>query len=533
MRLFVLLAISITLSSCFSVDKNDDSKMIFSYNESSGIHSFDPAFAKDQARIWFCNQVYNSLLQLDSNLQIKPSIAKRWEVSTDARQYDFILRDDVFFHENHSIFGERGLREVNTEDVVYSLSRLIDSQTASPGAWVLSNVDRIYAINDSTIRINLSVPNPTFLGLLSMQYCSILPVESDTITDFFEAPIGTGPFHFQYHKSNVKLVLRKHAHYFEYEDSQQLPYLDAVAIRFIPDKQTAFLEFIKGNFDFLSGIDASYKDELIDARGLLQKKYQSTLKYRKQDYLNTEYLGILMGENQALEALKDVRVRKALNFSFDRSQMIKYLRNDVGTPAVSGFIPKGLPGYLPDVGYDFQPEIAKQLLSEAGYPDAEGIPMLQLNTTSSYVDLCEYIQHAWEEVGFEVEINVSPPSTHRQQVSKSQLSIFRGSWIADYADAENYLALFYSKNHSPNGPNYTHFSNSLFDSLYESSIHIPNLKDRIPIYEQMDQIITDESVIIPLYYDNVLRFQHNYVEGLGSNAMNLLDLKRVKFVDRY
>ena len=108
MRLFVLLSISITLSSCFSVDKNDDSKMIFSYNESSGIHSFDPAFAKDQARIWFCNQVYNSLLQLDSNLQIKPSIAKRWEVSTDARQYDFILRDDVFFHENHSIFGERG-----------------------------------------------------------------------------------------------------------------------------------------------------------------------------------------------------------------------------------------------------------------------------------------------------------------------------------------------------------------------------------------------------------------------------------------
>ena len=533
MRLFVFFVSIITLSSCLSVDKPDESKMIFSYNESAGIHSFDPAFAKDQARIWFCNQIYNSLLQLDSNLQVKPSIAKRWEISEDAKQYDFILRNDVRFHDDKSVFGSQGSRMVNVYDVVYSLNRLIDKRIASPGAWVLSSVKSISVLNDSTIRMNLSAPNPAFLGLLSMQYCSILPVESATISDFFDAPVGSGPFHFQYHKNNVKLVLRKNANYFEFDGDKQLPYLDAVAIRFIPDKQTAFLEFIKGNFDFLSGIDASYKDELLDANGRLQKKYQKVLKYRKQDYLNTEYLGILMDDNQSNEALKDVRVRKALNLAFDRKQMMQYLRNDIGTPANSGFIPKGLPGYQPGIGYDFQPEKAKKLLIDAGYPNAEAIPLIQLNTTSSYVDLCEYIQHAWEEIGFEVEVNVSPPSTHRQQVSKSQLSIFRGSWIADYADAENYLALFYSKNHSPNGPNYTHFSDDLFDSLYESSIHIPNIADRIPMYEKMDRIIINEAAIIPLYYDNVMRFQHNYVHGLGSNAMNLLDLKRVKFVENH
>jgi len=529
MRLIVFFVSIITLSSCLSEDKTDASKMIFSYNESAGIHSFDPAFAKDQARIWFCHQVYNSLLQLDSNLQVKPSIAKRWEVSEDAMQYDFILRNDVSFHEDKSIFGSQGSRMVNVHDVVYSLNRLLDKRIASPGAWVLSSLDRISVINDSTLRMNLSEPNPAFLGLLSMQYCSILPLESDTISDFFVAPIGTGPFQFQYHKNNVKLVLRKHPAYFEYEGAEQLPYLDAVAIRFIPDKQTAFLEFIKGNFDFLSGIDASYKDELLDANGGLQKKYQKVLKYRKQDYLNTEYLGILMDDNQSNKALKDIRVRKALNLSFDRKQMMRYLRNDIGTPANSGFIPKGLPGHQEGIGYGFQPEMAKQLLLDAGHPNAQGIPQIQLNTTSSYVDLCEYIQHAWQEIGFEVEVNVSPPSTHRQQVSKSQLSVFRGSWIADYADAENYLALFYSKNHSPNGPNYTHFSDSLFDALYESSLQIPHITERIPIYEKMDRIIMEKAAIIPLYYDNVMRFQHNYVQGLGSNSMNLLDLKRVKF----
>lgn len=518
-----LIVISLLFfSACSSIDSEQSSKMIFRYNESAGIHSLDPAFAKDQARIWFCNQVYNSLVQLDSNLQVQPSIAESWTISENGKQYDFKLRNDVSFHAPMS-------RIVNAQDVVYSLERLRDSKVASPGAWVLSSVDSIYSIEEGKIRIQLKESNPAFLGLLSMQYCSILPLEADTISNFFEKPVGTGPFHFQYHKTNVKLVLRKNESYFEEDEKgAKLPYLDAVAISFIPDKQTAFLEFIKGDFDFLSGIDASYKDELLNANGNLQSKYEDRIHFSKQDYLNTEYLGILMDDNQKNTALKDVKVRQALNLAFDRDLMMQYLRNNIGTPAHSGFIPKGLSGYQAYLGYDYNPEKALILLTEAGYPNAEGIPLIQLNTTSSYVDLCEYIQHAWQELGFKVEVNVNPPSTHRQQVSKSQLSIFRGSWIADYADAENYLSLFYSKNHSPNGPNYTHFSNSEFDVLYEESLHIPELNNRIPLYRKMDSIVINQAAIIPLYYDNVMRFSQSNVKGLGSNAMNLLDLKRVK-----
>ena len=506
--------------SCNSVDHAESSKKIFRYNESAGIHSFDPAFAKDQARIWFCNQVYNSLVQLDSNLMVQASLAKRWTISEDGLEYDFTLRDDIRFHEPLDRF-------LGIEDVLYSLHRLKSEETASPGAWVLSSVESFTASNDSVLHIQLKEANPAFLGLLSMQYCSILPVEASTRLNFFDAPIGTGPFKFQFHKENIKLVLRKNENYFEKESGRDLPYLDAVAIRFIPDKQTAFLEFVKGKFDFLSGIDASYKDELLSLDGSLQAKYANKFNFSKQDYLNTEYLGILMDHHQDNEALKSVKVRQALNLSFDRDLMMQYLRNNIGTPAHSGFIPKGLAGYQENIGYAYQPSLAKELLAEAGYPNAEGIPTLHLNTTSSYVDLCEYIQHAWQEIGFEVVVNVNPPSTHRQQVSKSQLSIFRGSWIADYADAENYLALFYSKNHSPNGPNYTHFTNLEFDDLYEKALKIPELKNRIALYEQMNRIVMNQAAIIPLYYDNVLRFSHKNISGLGSNALNLLDLKRV------
>jgi len=521
MRVKSIIILSIFLCFCTSKERESHEKTIFRYNESAGIQSFDPAFSKDQARVWFCHHIYNSIVALDSNLAIKPSIAKSWDISEDALTYEFIIRDDVYFHEPIS-------RQVNTHDIVYSLNRLRDSKLASPGAWVLSDITSIEAQNDSLIRIELENPNPAFMSLLSTQYCSILPIESNGDEDFFKSPIGTGAFKFQYHKPNVKLVLRQNSRYFEFEGDYRLPYLDAVAISFIPDKQTAFLEFIRGNLDFLSGIDASYKDELLTPNGELNLSYKSKINFTKQAYLNTEYLGVLVDSNQTNIALKNSKVRQALNISFDKSLMIKYLRNNNGTPALNGFIPKGLPGYNASSVYSFDFKMAQQLLVQAGYPNGKGIDPVELSTTSSYLDLCEYIQHAWQQLGLDVKININPPSIHRQQVSKSQLSIFRGSWIADYPDAENYLSLFYSRNHSPNGPNYTHFSNAEFDSLYLESKQITDIEKRMPYYFKMDSMLMKEGVIIPLYYDAVSRFSNKAIQGLGSNPMNLLDLKQVQ-----
>jgi peptide/nickel transport system substrate-binding protein len=345
-------------------------------------------------------------------------------------------------------------------------------------------------------------------------------------------PVGTGPFQFKYWKEGVKLVLAKNPNYFEFENGQRLPFLDAVAITFIVDKQSVFMEFVKGNLDFLSGIDASYKDELLTSSGTLNPKYRNKFKLSTHPYLNTEYLGFLVdaGKSKSDNPLLKKEVRQAINYGFDRVKMIRFLRNNIGTPAYAGMVPQGLPSFDSSAvkGYSYQPQKAMELLAKAGYPNGKGMPAITLAASASYLDLCQYIQHELSKIGIELKIEVNPPATQREMISQSKLPFFRGSWIADYPDAENYLSLFYSKNFCPNGPNYTHFSNAEFDRLYEQSQNQVNDSLRYEVYKKMDAILMDEAPVVVLYYDKVMRLIQNNIEGLGNNSMNLLTLKRVK-----
>lgn len=528
------------LISCKSADKKVDSISIFRYNESKGVTSLDPAFARNLSLIWPVNQIYNGLVQLSDSLTVEPCIAKRWDVSADGLRYTFYIRNDVFFHDN-VVFNDTAGRRVVAYDFVYTFNRILNPKTASPGAWVLSMLNKnfgangCYAPSDSVFVVELLKPFPAFLGLMSMPYCFVVPFEAVEMygNDFGRNPVGTGPFFMKFWKEGEKLVLRKNPKYFERDSvGEPLPYLEAINVTFIADKQSEFLEFIGGNIDFLSGVHAASKDELLTRTGELNPRYRGRVRMITGPYLNTEYLGVLLDTSKSIvknSPLLDIRVRKAIGYGFDRKSMMLYLRSNIGYPATSGFVPIGMPGFADATsGFSYNPDLARKLLSEAGFPNGKGLSPIKITTTDDYLDICEFIQHQLGEIGIEIRIEVLPGAAYREMMANSKLAIFRGSWVADYADPENYLALFLSNNFSPHGPNYTHYGSSDFDALYNETLQEPLYNSRLKYYRAMDSLVIANVAVIPLYYDKVVRFVAYDVEGMTVNPMNLLVLKRVR-----
>jgi peptide/nickel transport system substrate-binding protein len=530
------------VQSCQAPDKHSNNT-VFKYNEAAGITSLDPAFSNRTENIWAVNQIFNGLVQLNDSLVVKPCIAKSWEISDDGLAYTFHLRDDVYFHD-HPLFVNKKGRQVIASDFVFSFNRILNPDVASPGVWVLNAVAKkdnkylINAINDSTLLITLEKPYRPFLNLLSMPYCSVIPheVANHYQKDFRSNPVGTGPFFFKYWAEGEKVVLLKNPLYFEFFQGKRMPFLDAVNIAFLKDRQTAFLEFIKGNFDFISGIDASYKDELLSRTGKLNKKYEASIHMSKIPFLKTDYLGFNLDAQEGIGKLNkesQLKIRKAINYGFDRKKMVLYLRNNIGAAAINGFIPKGMPGFDENItGFNYNPQLAKKLLAEAGFPDGKNLPEIKLITTSVYVDVCEYLQSELAQIGIKLTVEVLLPAVNSELIANNKAQFFRKSWVADYADKENYMSVFYSKNFSPNGPNYTHFNNTEFDGLYEQCLLLNDADDLQQCFNRMEEIILEEAPVVPLYYDDAVFFYHNHIQGIKGNPLNLLNLKSVKKTNR-
>ena len=562
---FQLLILHCTLlilfSSCGRDNSHDEDLKIFKYNESAGILTLDPIYAKDLPHIWACNQIFNGLVAFDDEMNVVPAIAKSWNISDDGMTYTFILRDDVYFHEDECFLkttdiGYASTRKVTAHDFVYSFNRVLDRKLNSSGSWIFSNVNKrqqttdngqqpkyaFEAINDTILKIELTQPFPAFLGILSMTYASVVPREAVDFygTEFGRHPVGTGPFKYQYWKEGVKLVFRKNPNYFEKIGEKRLPYLDAVSISFIIDKQVAFMEFVKGKFDFMSGIDARYKDELLTRDGQLRQEYEDDIYLIREPYLNTEYLAFFLGENDTLGRERSLALRQAVSYSIDREKMLRYLRNGIGTPGNYGIIPVGLPGSLEtenlrnsesenhgdstSIGYPYNPKKAEQLLKDNDLLGYE----LKLYTTQDYIDIAKFVQSALTEVGLNCKVEEMMPAALREKRANGNLPFFRSSWVADYPDAENYLSLFTTNNFTPQGPNYTHYSNAKFDELYQKSLTCNDIEERARIYHEMDSLMMTEAPVVILFYDEVLRFVNKNVEGLGSNPTNMLNLKKVK-----
>ncbi len=537
---YLVLVSTFLFSSCTNDEKQKDKHTVFSYNETAGITSLDPAASSNFENIWGVNQLFNGLVQMDDDLTVVPAIAKKFSVSNDGLVYTFDLRSDVYFHDNACFDGGKG-RKVVAQDVVYSFERLYDSKVSS-ALSLLSNIDRkdnkngVIALNDTTVQILLKEPFGAFLSMLTMKYFSIVPKEAVEMykQEFRRNPVGTGPFVFKLWEEGSKLILHKNPNYFETDqEGNKLPYVDAVSVSFIKEKQTAFMELLNGRLDMISGADAFNINEVLNKNGELNDAYTKKFYLQKERFLKTDYIGILIDPTIDIVKESPLRlkaIRQAINYGFDRDKMIKFLRNNIGKPAHAGFVPHGLKSFDESKvkGYHYSPDKVAELLASAGYPQGKGLPEITMYTTENFKEIVEYIQSQLAENHINVKISVEKPSVLKQAVNNSQYVMFKKSWVGDYADEENFLSMFYSKNFSPNGFNYFHYSNPSFDKAFEQSLKEKNDSIRKSLHQSMDQMIIEDAPVIPLFYDEVIRIVNKRISGLGNNPMNLLNVKTVK-----
>ena len=549
-----------------------DERRVFRYNQPEALTSLDPAFARNQANSWAVAQLYNGLLELDSTLQPAPALARRYQISPDGLTYTFWLRKGVQFHENQEVFPvskadlhpERDARmlaandlsvpiasrTVKAADFVYSFRRLLDAKTASPGGWIFRGKvledkagnpsDTCFvAVNDSTLRIYLKAPFIPFLGILTMPYAYVVPHEAVEKygKDFRDHPVGTGPFQFKLWDEGNVLLYKRNPHYWRRDPrGRPLPYLDAVAISFIADRKTEFLTFLQGKLDFLSGIREGSRDLILNPDGSVRADFKGRFQVQKAPYLNTEYLGFqldsanLTGAQAAQgRALRDARVRQALNYAVNKPELVAYVLSHVGRPGNSGFVPAALPSFserqVP--GYTYQPARARQLLAAAGYNPRRPL-QLRLSTVAERKAVAEYLQKNWADVGIQVQIDINQSAAQQELVDNGRTAFFSKSWLGDYPDAENYLALFYSPNFSPAGPDKTHYKSSEYDQLYRAAIREQRGPRRTALYQQMDRLVVRDVPVIALYYDEIVRLTQNNVRNLGTNPLNQLLLERVR-----
>lgn len=527
-RLIVVIIFVAIYWSC-SDSQTGDYK-VFKYNQTDHITSLDPAFAKSQNNIWATHHIFEGLVKLDDKLNVCPALADSFSISSDGLRYTFFLNKEVYFHKNECFQSHDSTRIVTADDVVYSFARLLDPNVNSPGSWLflgkLDSLKPFIALDSFTFQLQLEKPFLPMLGILTMQYCSVIPKEA---VEFYgnkwaQNPVGTGPFVFKKWVENQALYLVKNKKYYNDNSSN----LNGIKTSFIPDRKIAFLELMNNNLDFVSGLESSFAPSLLTRNGELQEKYKNTLSFTKSSYLNMEYLGINISATKEKSPLRNKKFRQALNYSIDRELMLQALRNGVGKSANAGFIPAGLPSHDPTKvnGYTYNKEKALALLKEEGYSDLSTLEPIQLYTNKDYLDLTTFIAKQWEELGLNVSIEVMESGLLRQSMRNGKLPMFRASWIADYPDGESFLCMFYSKYPAP--PNYTNFTNSEFDMLYDQAIQTADVDQKIALYQKMDRLLVEEAPVIFLFYDETAIFSRKAVTGISSNAVNLLKVDSLK-----
>ncbi len=491
----------------------------FRMNLGSEPPTLDWSLATDSVSITVIENMMEGLTRYDQNLQPQPAIAKKIEVSDHGKTYRFHLRKDVRWTDG---------RPVTAEDFEYSWKRLLDPKTAAEYAYFLYDIVNAYEYNTGqlknvsqvgvkaldpwTLEVHLKKPIIYFPSITT--FMVTFPQRRDLIErygDRWTDPahlVTNGPFKLKEWKHEYKVVLEPYGDYFEGS-----PRLDRVLMFVVNELNTALTLYETGDLD----IDVRLPPEAIPF-------YQHSPEYRRIPVLRGYYYGF----NVKKVPFNNVKVRQAFSMAVDREQLPRVLKG--GEIPTTSWIPPGMFGHNPEIGLKFDPQRARRLLAEAGYPGGRSFPPVTAVYDTNPINnlIAENLQAQWQQ-NLNVQVNLENQEwkVFLKRLKTDTPMIFRLGWGADYPDPDNFMGLFTTQS----GNNNTHWGNSRYDELIAKAASEPDPKRRQQMYDEAQRILTEQDVsIMPLFVvaQNILI--KPYVKGLQLNAMEILSLKDVHLV---
>ena len=477
--------------------------------------TLDWTLASDSVSFNILTNLMEGLTEYNANLEPIPAVAERWEVSKDGRIITFYLRDDVFWSDG---------KPVTAGDFEYSWKRLLNPATAAQYAYFLFDIENaeeynsgkikepsqvgVKAVSQKVLEVHLKKPVVYFPSITT--FMVTFPQREDIVArygDRWTDPdkiVTNGPFRLASWKHEYQLVLQANDQYYG-----PRPRVDQVKIYVVEEPTTALTLYETGELD------------IVELPPVAIPHYRDS-----PEYLNTPQLrGYYYGFNIKKPPFDNVLVRQALAHAIDRSRIPVILQG--GELPVSSCIPKGMFAYNPNIGSHFDPEKARSLLAQAGYPGGKGFPITEAmyNTGDTNRLIAEFLQAQWKEhLNLHVEFESQEWKVFLSRLNLDAPPVFRLGWGADFPDPDNFMNLFLSAS----GNNRSNWGNAHYDELVALGAMEPDPEKRQSIYDELQTILTETEVpMIPLFVSAQNLMIKPYVRGLETNSLELMYLKRV------
>lgn len=478
--------------------------------KSSEVVSLDPAGSNDVPSSDVQANIYESLTQLDDDMNVQPLLAESWD-AVEEDVWEFTLKEGITFHDGSAF---------NADVVKANIERILDENIASPRKFLFEMVTDVEVVDEYTVRFTTEypfAPLPAHLAHSGGSMVSLDVIEedyaameegSDPGTVVNEKPVGTGYFIFDEWKSGESIRVVRNEDYWG-----ENALLDSVLYKIVSEDLTRVAELETGDSHISDPLSPSDFDQIDQSDGTF---------VHTQSSVSLSYIGF----NMAKEPFDDVRVRQAISMAIDKEQIIEGIYEGFGVPAI-GPIPPDVFGFDDSVpGLDYDVERAKELLAEAGYPDGFSTT-IWTNDSRERIDTAVNLQAQLKEIGIDLKIEEIEWGAYLAQTANGEHDMFILGWSTPTGDADYAMyALFHSNNFGEPG-NRTFTADDKLDELLDLGRKTPGEEERLDIYAEAQELLVDLAPMIYIHHSEFLLGVRNEVKGLRQLPTQILQLQEV------